>query len=92
MHNGEQFIEDSPKPITHYGLPDYLQEVDAVQTWRRNGDLFIILSKSCSKVSPFQVKLISTGETGSGGTTKLLKPWMRVIPCIWRGGGAYQRI
>ncbi|XP_018566418.1 matrix metalloproteinase-2-like isoform X2 [Anoplophora glabripennis] len=40
VHNGQQFIEDSPKSITHYGLPDYLQEIDAVQTWGRNGKTY----------------------------------------------------
>lgn len=40
VHNGDQFIEDSPRHIEYYGLPDYLQKIDAVQTWRKNGNFF----------------------------------------------------
>lgn len=37
IFNGFEFVENSPQPLTYYGLPDYLDSVDAVQTWDRNG-------------------------------------------------------
>ncbi|KAJ8937960.1 hypothetical protein NQ314_011647 [Rhamnusium bicolor] len=36
VYDGTNFRENSPKPITSYGLPDYLDDIDAVQTWERN--------------------------------------------------------
>lgn len=36
VHDGEKFLESSPEPLTHYGLPEYLTELDAVQTWSLN--------------------------------------------------------
>ncbi|CAG9819280.1 unnamed protein product [Phaedon cochleariae] len=40
VYDGENFIEGSPKPLMHYGLPNYLNGIDAVHTWRRNGKTY----------------------------------------------------
>lgn len=37
IFSGFEFVENSPQPLTYYGLPDYLDSIDAVQTWHRNG-------------------------------------------------------
>ncbi|KAL1490885.1 hypothetical protein ABEB36_011564 [Hypothenemus hampei] len=41
IFNGFEFIEDSPLSLTHYELPEYLDSVDAVQTWAKNGKTYI---------------------------------------------------
>ncbi|KAJ8920311.1 hypothetical protein NQ315_011973, partial [Exocentrus adspersus] len=51
VHNSQRFIEDSPKPLTHYGLPEYLNDIDAVQTWGRN-DRFWRYNEAAQAMDP----------------------------------------
>lgn len=37
VYDGKRFIENSPRPISDYGLPNNLDSIDAVQVWTRNG-------------------------------------------------------
>ncbi|XP_022907784.2 matrix metalloproteinase-16-like [Onthophagus taurus] len=41
IFNGGTFIEGSPLPLTTYGLPDYLDKIDAVQTWSKNSKTYL---------------------------------------------------
>ncbi|XP_050305014.1 matrix metalloproteinase-14-like isoform X2 [Anthonomus grandis grandis] len=42
IYNGVKFLENSPLPLSYYaGLPDYLDGVDAVQNWAKNGKTYI---------------------------------------------------
>ncbi|GLG99055.1 Matrix metalloproteinase-2 [Gryllus bimaculatus] len=41
VHDGDKFIENSPRPITSYGLPSTLKKVDAAFVWGKNGKTFI---------------------------------------------------
>ncbi|VEN59505.1 unnamed protein product [Callosobruchus maculatus] len=36
VYDGQHFVENSPLPLTAYGLSTYLKSVDAVQNWGRN--------------------------------------------------------
>ncbi|CAG9760054.1 unnamed protein product [Ceutorhynchus assimilis] len=40
IFNGFEFIENSPLPLSYYDLPDYLDGIDAVQTWSKNGKTY----------------------------------------------------
>lgn len=37
IYDGYEFVENSPLPLSSYGLPDTLDKVDAVQIWSKNG-------------------------------------------------------
>ncbi|RZC33595.1 matrix metalloproteinase-25, partial [Asbolus verrucosus] len=37
VYDGKSFIENSPRPLSDYGLPTTLYKIDAVQIWSRNG-------------------------------------------------------
>lgn len=45
VYDGVDFTEGSPRPLNDYGLPDYLDRIDAVQVWAKNG---FFLPKSTS--------------------------------------------
>lgn len=36
IYDGTHFSSRSPEPLTHLGLPEYVQELNAVQNWKRN--------------------------------------------------------
>ncbi|XP_030759308.1 stromelysin-3-like [Sitophilus oryzae] len=40
VSDGSRFIENSPLPLSNYGLPDYLDSIDAVQLWAKNGKTY----------------------------------------------------
>jgi hypothetical protein len=44
VYNGDNFIEDSPRPLTDYGLPPQLDKIDAVMVWSKNGKTFLYRS------------------------------------------------
>mgnify|MGYP005986141753 CR=1 FL=1 len=37
VYDGKSFVENSPKPLSYYGLPPNIDKIDAVQNWARNG-------------------------------------------------------
>lgn len=37
VYDGTEFIENSPKPLTTYGIEKYIPKLDAVQVWAKNG-------------------------------------------------------
>lgn len=37
VYDGTQFIENSPKSITYYGIPSNIKQIDAAQIWAKNG-------------------------------------------------------
>lgn len=37
VYNGERFVDNGPQPISNYGIPEYVDKIDAVQTWAKNG-------------------------------------------------------
>ncbi|XP_060528413.1 matrix metalloproteinase-2-like [Cylas formicarius] len=39
IYDGTRFV-DSPQTLSYFGLPDYLDGIDAVQTWARNGKTY----------------------------------------------------
>lgn len=41
VYDGQRFVENSPKSLTYYGLPEDLDGIDAVQVWGRNKKLYI---------------------------------------------------
>lgn len=43
VYNGVSFVENSPRPLSDYGLPDYVSDLDAVQNWDRNSEYYIII-------------------------------------------------
>lgn len=36
VYDGHDFVENSPQPLSKYGLPEYVHSIDAVQNWSRN--------------------------------------------------------
>lgn len=51
VYDGANFIEYSPRPLTDYGLPGYVDAIDAVQIWGKNGDfLFVHVRVMCKRV------------------------------------------
>lgn len=36
VYDGTNFMGDKPHPISDYGLPDYLDKIDAAFNWDRN--------------------------------------------------------
>lgn len=47
VYNGKEFIEGSPRPLTDYGLPDYIDKIDAAQLWGKNGTVNERFFKVC---------------------------------------------
>ncbi|GFG29462.1 hypothetical protein Cfor_02853 [Coptotermes formosanus] len=41
VYNGDNFIENSPRPLTDYGLPPQLDKIDAVMVWSKNSKTFL---------------------------------------------------
>ncbi|CAH0555741.1 unnamed protein product [Brassicogethes aeneus] len=41
VHDGGKFIENSPRPISDYGLPNSLDKIDAVFNWIRNDKTYL---------------------------------------------------
>ncbi|KAK5644318.1 hypothetical protein RI129_005618 [Pyrocoelia pectoralis] len=41
VYNGNVFVEDSPQPLSKYGLPDDLDKIDAVINWPKNGKTYL---------------------------------------------------
>lgn len=41
MYNGYSFIEDSPKPLTDYGIDEDVDKIDAVQVWEKNKKVYL---------------------------------------------------
>lgn len=37
VHNGREFVENSPLPLSYVALPGYLDSIDAAQNWAKNG-------------------------------------------------------
>jgi hypothetical protein len=44
VYNGDNFIEGSPRPLKDYGLPPYLDKIDAVMVWNKNSKTFLYRS------------------------------------------------
>ncbi|CAH1378861.1 unnamed protein product [Tenebrio molitor] len=40
VYDGTSFVENSPRPLSDYGLPTTLDKIDAVQVWGRNGKTY----------------------------------------------------
>jgi hypothetical protein len=45
VYDGTSFVENSPRPLSDYGLPTTLDKIDAVQVWGRNGEVprFVVI-------------------------------------------------
>ncbi|XP_063921209.1 72 kDa type IV collagenase-like [Zophobas morio] len=41
VYDGKSFVENSPKPLSYYGLPPNIDKIDAVQNWARNGKTYL---------------------------------------------------
>ncbi|XP_075220209.1 stromelysin-2-like [Lycorma delicatula] len=41
VYDGNQFIDESPQPISRYGLPDYVEKVDAAMVWQKNKKTYL---------------------------------------------------
>lgn len=41
IYDGYEFVENSPLPLSSYGLPDTLDKVDAVQIWSKNAKTYL---------------------------------------------------
>ncbi|GJQ71260.1 hypothetical protein Trydic_g10999 [Trypoxylus dichotomus] len=41
VYDGYEFIENSPRPLSAYGLPHSLDKIDAVHIWDKNGKTYL---------------------------------------------------
>ncbi|XP_066253429.1 matrix metalloproteinase-24-like [Euwallacea similis] len=44
IFDGFDFVENSPLTLSYFGLPEYLDDIDAVQTWTKNGKTYFYKS------------------------------------------------
>lgn len=70
VYDGSNFIENSPRPLTDYGLPDYVNSVDAVQIWGKNGNHIYSFSSWEMRFFNFKEKLTFTKTSVFGDTMK----------------------
>ncbi|KAJ8981662.1 hypothetical protein NQ317_017282, partial [Molorchus minor] len=87
VYDGTNFVEDSPKPLTEYGLPDYLNELDAVQTWRKNRKTYFYKSERFWRYN-------ETTTTMDPGYPLHMERWRRVpenldAATTWKDGVTY---
>ncbi|KAK4875222.1 hypothetical protein RN001_011644 [Aquatica leii] len=41
VYNGIEFIENSPQPLSKYGIAEYVDKIDAALNWEKNGKTYL---------------------------------------------------
>ncbi|XP_063226016.1 matrix metalloproteinase-2-like [Bacillus rossius redtenbacheri] len=87
VFNGDNFVENSPQPLTNYGLPSHLTHIDAAMVWGKNGKTFFYTGDQYWRFN-------ETTRTMDAGYPKNIAKWRGVPPSIdaavtWTDGFTY---